>query len=97
MSRVVRVLHVADCPNTSIALERIQAAGGGDVRVETVVIATDTEATSVGMRGSPTILIDGADPFTPTGTPVSIACRFVPGGDPVPSVDALRAALAAAT
>jgi len=93
MSSSVRVLHVADCPNTGVALERIRAAGGG-ARIETVEITTDADAASAGMRGSPTILIDGADPFTPPDTPTGIACRIVPGGDPVPSVEALRAALA---
>ncbi len=93
MSRTVRALHVADCPNAGIALERIRAAGG-DMRIETVEITTDAGAATAGMRGSPTILIDSADPFTPPGTPTGIACRIVPGGDPVPTVEALRAALA---
>lgn len=93
MSRTVRVLHVADCPNTGVALERIRAAGG-DVRIETIEITTDADAAAGGMRGSPTILIDDDDPFTPPGTPTGIACRIAPGGDPVPSVEAIRAALA---
>lgn len=93
MSRIVRVLHVTDCPNTRVALERLRAASS-DLRIETIEITTDAEAASAGMRGSPTILIDGADPFTPPGTPTGITCRIVPGGDPVPSVAALRAALA---
>lgn len=93
MSRIVRVLHVADCPNTGVALERVRAANG-DVRIETVEITTDADAATAGMRGSPTILVDGADPFSPPGTPTGIACRIVPGGDPVPTVEALRSALA---
>lgn len=93
MSRIICVLHVADCPNTAVALERIRAANG-DVRIETVEITTDADAAAAGMRGSPTILVDGADLFTPRGTPTGIACRIVPGGDPVPTVEALRAALA---
>lgn len=93
MSRIVHVLHVAGCPNTGVAVERIRAAGG-DVQIETVEITTDAEAASAGMRGSPTILIDGADPFNSADTPTGIACRIVPGGDAVPSVEALRVALA---
>ena len=94
MSRTVRVLHVPDCPNAAVALARIrEAVGGVEVRVEAVQVQTDDEAAQAGMRGSPTILIDGADPFTPAVIPTGIACRIVPGGDPVPSIEALRAAL----
>ena len=62
-------------------------------QVELHEIATDADAAAAGMRGSPTILIDNADPFTPPGTPTGIACRVVPGGDPIPTVEAIRAAL----
>lgn len=94
MTRTVRVTHVPDCPNAAVAVDRIQeAAGDDDVNVEMVQVATDDEAARVGMRGSPTILVDGVDPFTPPGIPTGIACRIVPGGDPVPSVEALRDAL----
>lgn len=92
MSRTVRVLHVADCPNTVVAVERIRAASS-DVAIETIEITTDADAAIAGMRGSPTIVIDGDDPFTAPGTPTGIACRIVPGGDPVPTVEELRAAL----
>lgn len=95
MSRTIRVLHVPDCPNAAVALERIrEAVGGAEVRVEAVLVQTDDEAAQLGMRGSPTILIDGADPFTPAGIPTGIACRVAPGGDPVPSVEALAASIA---
>ena len=52
------------------------------------------------MRGSPTLLIDGTDPFGGPGQPPSLSCRLYgdeagrPGG--APSVRALRQALAAA-
>jgi hypothetical protein len=96
MSRDVRVLHVPDCPNTSVAIERIRAASS-DARITAVGITSDADAAIAGMRGSPTILIDGTDPFTAPGTPTGIACRIVPGGDPVPSVEELRAALVGRT
>ncbi len=95
MSRTVRVLHVPDCPNAAVAVERIrEAAGGDDVRVEGVLVRTDDEAARLGMRGLLTILVDGADPFTPPSIPTGIACRIAPGGDPVPSIGARRDALA---
>lgn len=95
MSRTVRVLHVPDCPNAAVAIERIrEAVGEDDVRVEELLVRTDDEAARLGMRGSPTILVDGVDHFTPPGCPTGVACRIAPGGDPVPSVQALGAAFA---
>ncbi|MEJ7800283.1 MAG: thioredoxin family protein [Ilumatobacter sp.] len=95
MSRTVRVLHVLDCPNAAVAIERIrEAVGEDDARVDELLVRTDDEAARLGMRGSPTILVDGVDHFTPPGCPTGVACRIAPGGDPVPSVQALRAAFA---
>ena len=96
ITRTVRVLHVPDCPNTTVAVERIHEATGGadEVSIEVVLVGTDEEAAQVGMRGSPTILVDGVDLFTPPGIPTGIACRIAPGGDPVPSVEALHSAIA---
>jgi hypothetical protein len=91
----VHILHVPDCPNAALAVERVRAASAGrtDVRVAAVEITDEAEATRAGMRGSPTILVDGADPLSPPGQPIGMACRVAPGGDPVPSVATIRAAL----
>jgi hypothetical protein len=54
----------------------------------------------VANTGSPTLLIDGVDPFAAPGEPASLSCRLyrLPDGslDGVPSLDQLRAALDAA-
>lgn len=78
----IDVLVVPDCPNHTIALSHIhdalRAVGLTDaVVVEQVVTDTD-EAAALGMHGSPTILIDGSDPFAQAGTPASVSCRLYP-------------------
>jgi hypothetical protein len=49
------------------------------------------------MTGSPTVLVDGADPFRVPGTGPSVSCRLYRGADGsaggAPSVSELRAAL----
>jgi hypothetical protein len=56
------------------------------------------EALRLGFRGSPTILLDGQDPFADQDAPVGLACRLyaTEGGlQGAPTIDQLRAALAA--
>jgi hypothetical protein len=52
------------------------------------------------MHGSPTLLIDGRDPFAGPGAPASLSCRLYRDETgrlgPAPSVDEFRHALAAA-
>jgi Alkylmercury lyase len=40
------------------------------------VISDEGEAAQCGMHGSPTLLIDGADPFAEPGQPPSMSCRL---------------------
>lgn len=94
----ITLLAVADCPHVGLARERIAVALGRiGRRVHTLerVIAGDDEATSLGFRGSPTILIDGTDPFPSDGSP-GLACRLYPtehGLQGAPTVDQLVEAL----
>jgi predicted DsbA family dithiol-disulfide isomerase len=77
--------------------------GRRDVTVSRQVIADEDAAASWGMHGSPTILIDGIDPFAEPGQPASVSCRLYRDGggqvDGAPSVSHLRQAIgqAAAT
>jgi hypothetical protein len=57
----LEVLHVPNCPNLSPLLERL--AQVTDLPVATQVIETDADAERFGMAGSPTLLVDGVDPF----------------------------------
>lgn len=98
----VEVLTVPDCPNGPAALEHLAEAltGRPGVRVEHRVVSTPEEAARYGMHGSPTILIDGRDPFAEPGAAASLSCRLYrdAGGriQGAPSAGQLREALAAA-
>ena len=97
------VLAVPDCPNVMLLEERLAQVlqGRRDVTVSRQVIADQDEAARRGMRGSPTILVDGVDPFAGPGQPASVSCRLYRDGDGravgAPSVSQLRQAIAAAT
>ncbi|WP_026413316.1 hypothetical protein [Actinomadura oligospora] len=94
------VVTVPDCPNGPVLEERLALvlADGPPVTVRRQEVRTEDEAERWGMHGSPTLLIDGHDPFATPDTPVTLACRLYPsetGGRPegAPSLNALRAAL----
>jgi hypothetical protein len=74
----IDVLVVPDCPNGPVLIERLAQAlhGRDDVQVATRVIDTLEEADQWGMHGSPTVLVDGRDPFAAPGTPASVSCRL---------------------
>src|SRR6266849_3560693 len=96
----ITVLAVPDCPNARVAAGRIKAAlAGRPASVELVEITGEAEAARLGMTGSPTILLDGADPFAAAGAVPSVSCRIYRGpdgaADGAPSVQNLTAALSA--
>lgn len=95
----LEVLHVPDCPNLPRLLERL--AQVTDLPVTTRLIDTDEDAGRFGMAGSPTLLIDGVDPFAIDGScECGVSCRIYRDADghivEAPSTEQLRAALAAA-
>ena len=99
----IDVLVVPDCPNHAAAMARIdealKVAGVTDVEVTERVIADATDADALGMHGSPTVLIDGHDPFAEPGTPTSVSCRMyrtATGFDGAPSVADLIEAVTSA-
>jgi hypothetical protein len=97
----ITVLAVPDCPNAPVAVGRITAAlAGRPASVEQVEVASEAEATRLKMTGSPTILLDGVDPFAGAGSVPSLSCRIYRGTDGAvkraPSVQDLTAALSAA-
>ena len=97
----ITVLAVPDCPNARVAAGRITAAlAGRPASVELVEVTGEAEAARLGMTGSPTILLDGADPFAAAGAVPSVSCRIYRGSDGAadgaPSAQNLTAALSAA-
>lgn len=61
MTLRLEVLHVPDCPNLRPLLDRLRQVTG--LEVYTREISTTEEAVALGMAGSPTLLINGVDPF----------------------------------
>lgn len=72
------VLAVPGCPNASVLEQRLAAVleGYSDASIARVVIPDEGEAARWGMHGSPTLLIDGTDPFVGPGQPPSMSCRL---------------------
>ncbi|MFF4038174.1 thioredoxin family protein [Streptomyces sp. NPDC001816] len=94
----ITVLTVPDCPHTPVVAERLtQALDGRDAEVERIEVDDPEQATRLGMTGSPTVLIDGVDPFAVPGAPASLSCRLYRGPDGridgAPSLADLRRAL----
>ena len=77
------VLAVPGCPNAPVLERRLAVALAGrpSVTVTRHVIATVAEAAEWGMHGSPTLLVNGQDPFAESGTAPAVACRLYRGED----------------
>ena len=72
------LLTVPGCPNAAAFEERLAAALAGypGTVVRRREITDEREAAEAGMHGSPTLLVDGADPFAAPGQPPSLSCRL---------------------
>ena len=75
----VTIQYFDGCPHWRLADERVRAVllalRRSDVKVEHQLIDSPSTAERVGFRGSPTILIDGLDPFATGTEPVGMSCR----------------------
>jgi hypothetical protein len=93
------VLAVPGCPNAPELERRLATALAGrpGVTVTRQVIASAAEAARWGMHGSPTLLINGHDPFAEPGAAPALACRLYRGEDGrlagAPTTAALRRVL----
>jgi hypothetical protein len=72
------ILAEATCPNAPVLEDRLATVLGAraDVSVSCQVICDEDEAARWGMHGSPTLLIDGVDPFAEPGQQPSLSCRL---------------------
>jgi hypothetical protein len=97
----VTVLAIAGCPHVALLEERLAAAlaGGPPPVIIRRVITDPAEAARAGLHGSPTVLLDGSDPFAAPGQAASMSCRLYDNGagplEGAPSVGRLRQAIAA--
>jgi hypothetical protein len=94
------VLAVPGCPNAALLEKRlaIVVTGLPEVTVTRKVIDDELRAAALGMRGSPTLLVDRADPFAAPGQPTGLSCRLYLQADGslggAPPVESLCRALA---
>lgn len=78
------------CPNWKVTDDHLTALIDDESLEATVryqLIETTEEAIEYGFRGSPTVLIDGVDPFADSDAPVGLSCRIYqtdsgPAGSP---------------
>lgn len=87
------------CPNWKVTQERLDviAAERPHTTVTRQLVETLDQAERVGFHGSPSILIDGQDPFADPDTGVGLACRIyrTPDGPAgAPTLEQLRVAVA---
>ena len=86
------------CPNWEVLDQRLAEVVNdrSDVRVIRQLVETPEDAVRLGFHGSPTVLVDGIDPFADERTHVGLACRMfrTPAGIAgSPTVEQLREAM----
>jgi hypothetical protein len=96
----VRLQYLEGCPSWPVAEDRLRQIlkelGRSDVSIELERVETLARAQEVAFRGSPTVLVDGEDPFLDEDAQVGLACRIYrteQGPEGAPSLAQLRAAL----
>ena len=85
----VTLLYFDDCPNWKVANEHLEALTGEicGLEISRVEVTTPEDAERHRFRGSPSVLIDGRDPFADPDDPVGLSCRVYqtpdgPAGSP---------------
>ena len=99
----VQILVVPDCPHAAPAAVMVTRLLGelnpSATNVRTTVVTDAQQAAALGFAGSPTVLVNGVDPFAGSTDQVGLGCRLyrTPAGlSGLPDADLLRAALSAA-
>jgi hypothetical protein len=71
------ILHVPDCPNVATLHDRLtQAIGPDEFELTLRLVDSEELAAALGMTGSPTLLVDGVDPFAEPGRSTGVSCRL---------------------
>jgi hypothetical protein len=95
----IDLLYFRDCPHRTLAREHLDVALTRTQRTAVIrehEVDSREEAALVGMRGSPTILIEGRDPFADSAGAAELACRLyrtTAGSSGAPTVDQIVEAL----
>lgn len=78
----VTLRYFNGCPNwLALADELADLAEQFDLAVSHERVETPEEAERLGFRGSPTVLVNGHDPFATGDEPAGLACRVYPTPD----------------
>lgn len=96
----ITIRYTTGCPHVDAAERNVREALrtiGMDAVIEREVVSTAAEASRLGFLGSPTILVDGTDPFAAPASRPGLACRLYGGGKYVPDVQQLSEALVSRT
>ena len=70
----VAIQYFEGCPNWQ-AVQAAVVKAAPDARVTLHLVETEADAHRLRFRGSPTILIDGVDPWADPDAPIGLACR----------------------
>jgi hypothetical protein len=93
----LEILQVPGCPGADLLAARLDGLLAGRFPVTRRVVSTQADAERLGMVGSPTLLADGADPFTRPDLLPAVSCRLYRDEHgrqvPAPSAAQLRAVL----
>lgn len=96
----LEILYFEGCPSWRLAHQRLQEAAeleglpGAEILLRHV--EDDRQARQLSFRGSPTVLINGIDPFAEPEAPIGFSCRVYrsgTGAEQAPTVEQLRRAL----
>jgi len=75
----ITIQYFEGCPHWAIAVQRVHRVldelSVAEVHVDHELIQSPEHAARVGFRGSPTILVNGRDPFATGAEAVGMACR----------------------
>ena len=95
----ITIRYFDGCPNWQTADGRLRealASKGFDAEIDYELVSTPEEAEGLRFRGSPTILLDGDDPFPAEEASYGLTCRLYrteAGQEGSPSVEQILAAL----
>ena len=95
----VSLLTFDGCPNhhtTMTLLETLLDETGWSGTIQLVNVDSPEKAEELDFRGSPTVLLDGVDPFLDQGATVGLSCRIYATGSEyqgTPPEQELRAAI----
>lgn len=75
----VTLQYFDGCPNWQTTSRQLEVlAGEFGFTLEHRKVSTPEQAEQLHFRGSPTVLVDGRDPFARGDEPVGLACRVYP-------------------